>query len=204
MFTGVKIMKREHEKFFNAYLSNFETHINLVSMDILDSAIRAIEECILAGKRIYICGNGGSAAIADHFVCDFMKGLGTDTGLRVKINCLNSNISIYSAISNDIEFEEVFSYQINAMAEANDLLITVSSSGNSENIIRALVKANEINMRTIALSGFDGGRSKCSDIHINVPATNYGVVEDSHHFLLHMIVQFLRTKYTQDEKNLIL
>ena len=197
-------MIKEHEKFFNAYLRNFEEHMNLISMNALDCAIRAIEECILAGKRIYICGNGGSAAIADHFVCDFMKGLGTGTELRVKINCLNSNIPIYSAISNDIEFEEVFSYQINAMAEANDLLITVSSSGNSENIFRALVKANELNMRTIAFSGFDGGRSNCSDIHINVPATNYGIIEDAHHFLLHMIVQFLRTKYTQDEKNLVL
>ena len=197
-------MKESVNLFFNGYLNNFVTNIEKVSLACVSRALFTVEQCILNNGTIYICGNGGSAAIADHFVCDFMKGLSTDTSLKVKIFCLNSNMPIYSAISNDLSFEKVFSYQINALCSKDDILITVSSSGNSQNIIEAIHAAKSLGLKTISLSGFGGGRSVESDIHINVPASNYGVIEDAHHFLLHMMVQYLRVRHSKNKSEIVL
>jgi len=102
-------------------------------------------------------------------------------------------VELITAIGNDIDFAEIFAYQVRTAARAGDALMTISSSGNSENIVRAIEWARRENIKTIAMTGFDGGRSaKLADINIYVPAQNYGVVEDIHQSIMHILAQYVR------------
>ncbi len=180
-----------------AYWSVYADHLAAAAKGVDPAAMQAaadlITETIRADRWVYACGNGGSAAIANHLHCDFTKGVATDTPYRPRIVSLSANVETMLAIGNDISFADIFSYQLRQAARPGDLLITVSSSGDSENIVRAIewAKANE--MRSIALTGFSGGRSKSlADVSIHVPAGNYGVVEDLHQSMMHVLAQFIR------------
>ncbi len=142
---------------------------------------------------IWSCGNGGSAAIANHLVCDHTKGVHTDTGLRPRVHSLSATIELITAIANDIGYADVFVYQLRLAARPGDTLVTISSSGDSENIVRAAAWARENKIPVIAMTGFSGGRSAAlADIHLHVAATNYGLVEDAHQSLMHVLAQYLR------------
>ena len=114
---------------------------------------------IKANKTIFVCGNGGSHAIANHYVCDYFKVLSQETNLRVKIKSLCSDDSLISAISNDFSYDDVFSYQAERLMEKGDILILISSSGNSKNIKKVLQFTNK-KIKTIGLCGFKGGYLK--------------------------------------------
>jgi phosphoheptose isomerase len=142
---------------------------------------------------IYTCGNGGSAAIANHLVCDHQKGIQNNTHYRPKVVSLSSNIELITAIGNDISFSDIFLYPLRTAARKGDLLITISSSGDSENIVRAITWANQNGIDTIAFTGFFGGRSSLiADVNLHVPAHNYGVVEDIHQSFMHILAQYAR------------
>ena len=146
-----------------------------------------------AGKRIYSCGNGGSAAIANHLVCDCLKGIRTDSTIRPKVHSFSTTVELITAIVNDIGSEEMFSFQLSSMAEEGDLLIAISSSGASPNIIKALELANSMGVRTIAMTGFAGGKSRqVADVSLHVDCDNYGIVEDLHQSLMHILAQYCR------------
>lgn len=154
----------------------------------------ALLAAAIQGKRmIYACGNGGSAATSGHLLCDFLKGIQTDTMLRPRVVSLASHIELITAIANDIAYEEIFAYQLRTMAAPGDVLITISASGNSENIVRALDWAKANSVGTIAMTGFAGGRSaRLADINLHVAAENYGIVEDIHQSMMHAFAQYLR------------
>ena len=118
-----------------------------------------IGEAIRGRRVIYACGNGGSAAISGHLMCDFLKGIQTNTALRPRVVSLASHLELITAIANDINYAEVFAFQLKTMAEPGDVLITISSSGNSENIVRAIDWSRQNGVGTIAMTGFAGGRS---------------------------------------------
>lgn len=150
-------------------------------------------DAIKAKRMIYACGNGGSAAISGHLLCDFLKGIQTDTALRPRVVSLASHLELITAIANDIDYAEIFSYQLKTMAAPGDVLITISSSGNSENIVRAIDWARQNRVGSIAMTGFSGGRSaKLADINLHVMAENYGIVEDIHQSMMHAFAQYLR------------
>lgn len=166
----------------------------------LDLAVFILTDAIEKDATIFICGNGGSAAIANHMVCDHQKGLSSDTRLRPKVISLSSNVEVMTAVSNDIGFADVFAFPLRLHARSGDVLITISSSGNSENIVRALDAASALKMKTVALTGFDGGRSRhMADAAIHVTAWNYGVVEDVHQACMHVLAQFLRHRLIPQE-----
>jgi len=159
----------------------------------ITKAVVMLDEAVRGRHTVFACGNGGSAAIANHLLCDFLKGIQTDTLLRPSVTSLSSSLELITAIANDIAYEEVFVYQLRTLAEPGDLLITISSSGNSENIVRALNWSRDNGVRSIALTGFDGGRSRTlADVNLHVAAHNYGIVEDIHQSLMHIMAQFLR------------
>ena len=152
-----------------------------------------IGDAIRRRRMIYACGNGGSAAISGHLLCDFHKGVQTDTALRPRVMSLASHLELITAIANDISYAEVFAYQLRTVAEPGDVLISISSSGNSENIVRAIDWARRNGVGTIAMTGFAGGRSgKLADVNLHVAAENYGIVEDIHHSMMHALAQYLR------------
>jgi D-sedoheptulose 7-phosphate isomerase len=181
-------------------LNNFvEDYIELLSKSILSTNVNNLEKSckeilrrIKNKKTIYVCGNGGSAAIANHYVVDFLKFFKDKTNLKPKILSLSNNIETITAISNDINYKNVFSYQLDNYYNKGDLLILVSSSGNSKNIIELVKFAKKNKIQTIGFSGFNGGYLKKNcNISLNINAKNYGISEDAHHILMHIQLQYL-------------
>jgi D-sedoheptulose 7-phosphate isomerase len=164
-----------------------------VDQDAANRAADLLETAFSGGHTVFACGNGGSAAIANHLLCDFLKGVQTDTKLRPRVISLANSIELITAIANDIAYEEIFAYQLRTLARAGDVLITISASGNSENIVRAVRWAHDNGVGSIALTGFDGGRSAgLADVNLHVQASNYGIVEDVHQSLMHILAQYMR------------
>jgi D-sedoheptulose 7-phosphate isomerase len=179
--------------FFSDYRDALARAAASVSAEALDSAQALLSAAIERDAVVYACGNGGSAAISNHLVCDHSKGLSADTGLRPRVHSLSCNIEVLTAIANDVSYGDVFSHQLALAARPGDLLITISSSGNSENVVRALQRAKDNGLSSIAMTGFAGGRSAgLADVNLHVDSDNYGVVEDVHQSLMHVLAQFLR------------
>ncbi len=179
--------------FFSDYREALARAAASVPADALDSAQALLSAAIERDAVVYACGNGGSAAISNHLVCDHSKGLSADTGLRPRVHSLSCNIEILTAIANDVSYGDVFSHQLALVARPGDLLITISSSGNSENVVRALQWARDNGLSSIAMTGFAGGRSVgLADVNLHVDSDNYGVVEDVHQSLMHVLAQYLR------------
>lgn len=149
---------------------------------------------------VYSCGNGGSAAIANHLVCDHSKLVQTDTPLMPRVVSLSSTVEMITAIGNDISFDEIFLYQLRSLARPGDVLITISSSGNSENIVRAAAWAKENEVAVISMTGFSGGRSAgLADVNLHVTADNYGIIEDVHQALMHILAQYVRQAHMDEQ-----
>lgn len=162
-------------------------------------AAALITKTIQASGRIYSCGNGGSAAIANHLVCDCLKGIRTNTTIKPQVYSLSTTVETITAIGNDIGYEQIFRFQLESLAHECDLLIAISSSGGSPNIIEALEFAKDAGMKTIAMTGFSGGEAaKLADISLHVAIENYGVVEDLHQSLMHLLSQYVRQQHLTD------
>lgn len=164
----------------------------------LSRAAAAMVAAIRRGQCLYVCGNGGSAAIANHMVCDILKGARTGDdaagrGLRPRIVSLSSQVELITAIANDLDYADIFVYPLRSLARPGDALIAVSASGNSENVVRALAWAGDNGLTRIALTGFTGGRAAgLTDIHLHIPSDDYGIVEDLHQAILHVLTRYLR------------
>lgn len=188
-------------EYFSDYRTRLQQALDTLDMQALERAATALDDAISNGRTVYVCGNGGSTAIANHWVCDFMKGLRTHTDLLPKIVSLASNMELSFAIANDMEFAEVFVYPLSALAQKGDVLLTISSSGNSENIVRAIEWAKANGVTTISLDGFSGGRAhSTADISLHIVAHNYGLVEDAHHAIMHMLAHYLRMNHMRPEQ----
>ena len=185
-------MRIKIQSFLESYLQTLHNSILKSDIKKLEKATLLIKRTSQKKKTIFVCGNGGSAAIANHYVCDYLKFLRQKSNLKPKVISLSSNIETITAISNDINYDQVFKYQAESLFEKNDLLIIISSSGNSKNIKEVLKFAKQRKVKVIGFSGFDGGfLKKKSDISIHVDAKNYGISEDAHHILMHVMLQYL-------------
>jgi len=184
------------QDYFEAYRAQIARAWSSVDASCVARAAALIRDCLERDGIIYACGNGGSAAIANHLLCDFQKGIQTGTTRKPRVVSLSSHLELITAIANDISYDDVFSYQLRTMARAGDLLITISSSGNSENIVRAARWAKDNAIPTVALVGFSGGRSATiADVAVHVDAENYGIVEDVHQSMMHLFAQYLRQSW---------
>lgn len=178
------------------YWKNYYTDYCQAIAKVDASAIEAASEEILAaynrGSRIYIMGNGGSAASASHIICDFNKGVSLGLDKRFNFISLCDSVSTMTALSNDISYEDVFKCQIENNITSDDLLIAISGSGNSKNIIKAVDYAKTRSTKVIGLSGYSGGQLKeKSDISIHFPLNDMQKSEDAHMMILHMIAQYV-------------
>jgi len=181
------------------YFSSCADAARSVSSDSLARAAEILSTAYADGRWVYACGNGGSAAISGHLTCDHNKGVRTDTTLLPRVSSLSGNVELLTAIANDICFEDVFVYQLQGVARPGDVLITISSSGDSENVVRAVEWARANGMHTIAMTGFGGGRSaRLAEVNLHVQGDNYGVIEDVHQSLMHILAQFIRQKHMSD------
>lgn len=189
------------EDYFHAYSDNIAQAWRSVDPSAIARGAKLLNDCLDRDGIIYACGNGGSAAIANHLLCDFQKGLQTNTTLKPRVVSLSAHLELITAIANDISYDDIFLYQLRTMARPGDVLMTISSSGNSENIVRAADWAKKNNIPTISLVGFSGGRSaQIADVSIHVAAENYGIVEDVHQSVMHLFSQYLRqARMTPDD-----
>lgn len=186
--------------YFDGYAGDMIRAINSIDRISLDAAQTMLTSAIARDAAIYACGNGGSAAISNHLVCDHAKGVGTDTGLRPRVHSLSAGVELLTALANDVDYAEVFAGQLAYLGRTGDVLITISSSGDSENVVRAVRWAKANRLSTIALTGFTGGRTAAeADISLHVEANNYGIVEDVHQMLMHVLAQFIRQAHMPAE-----
>ena len=150
-------------------------------------------EAYTRDARMFSCGNGGSASIANHMQCDHLKGIRNTTDLTPRVLSLSTNVELLTAIANDVGYENVFVYQLQSQSRPGDVLIAVSSSGRSPNIVQALTWARDNGVRGIAITGFDGGQARmAAEVSIHVDCTNYGIVEDVHQGIMHALAQYIR------------
>ena len=164
-----------------------------LDVSTLEPIADILAQAIKSEKVICFIGNGGSAAIANHLLCDFSKGIASDTELSPRVVSFASSPEIITALGNNVSFDEIYSEQVRKFCRPGDVLFSISSSGNSPDIVNAISAAKEKDVTTVALTGFDGGRSRTlADYSIHVQAENYGVVEDMHQSLLHILAQHIR------------
>ena len=151
-----------------------------------------IHRCWIEKQQVFICGNGGSAGNAIHLANDFLYGIAKRPGGGLRVSALSSNPSVITCLANDIGYDKVFSEQLSVMANPNDLLIVLSGSGNSPNIVAALEQAKAMNVKSYAILGFSGGRSKqIADVPIHFPINDMQVAEDLQLIVGHMLMQWL-------------
>jgi D-sedoheptulose 7-phosphate isomerase len=159
-----------------------------IPLDQVAEAIRVLARAREEERGIFVCGNGGSAATASHFVCDMVKGASFGRPKRFRIQCLSDSMPTITAYSNDLSYDHVFVEQLRNFARPGDVLVAISGSGNSPNVLRAVEYANSIGCFTIGLSGRDGGRlASLSQLSIHVPEPHMGRIEDAHLHVCHMI-----------------
>lgn len=179
--------------YFDSYAEEMSRAAKTIDPATLDRAARIMLEAYLSGARMFSCGNGGSASIANHMQCDHTKGVRTDTDLSPQVQSLSTNIELLTAVANDIGYENVFVYQLQSQSAPGDVLVAVSSSGRSANIVRALTWARDSGLRTVAITGFDGGVARAvAEVSIHVDCTNYGIIEDLHQAIMHALAQYIR------------
>ncbi len=174
------------------YIEMEKKVLDSLSAESVSDVMNILEEARLKGKRIFICGNGGSASTSSHFECDFNKGVSYDQKIKYDFECLSDNVPMMMAIANDIGYHDIFVVPLRNKLKSGDVVIGISGSGNSENVVRALRYGNEAGAETIALVGYDGGKMKSvakHNIHVNVD--NMQIVEDVHLILNHMMMFIL-------------
>ncbi len=187
-------------KSYFEYLGNVLKNINLLE---IDAFIKALLRARDQGSAIFFIGNGGSAATASHFANDIA--IGTNSYIKpFRAMSLTDNMAIISAIGNDFGYEEIFSRQLSVLAKAGDILVGISASGNSPNLVKAFECAKLNQVETVAITAFDGGKlKKMADLNIHVATEKgeYGPAEDAHMILDHLIGAYLmRYIFTQQSK----
>jgi len=177
----------------DAYFKHYALASSTINKAKLAEAATILMNVYKNSKTLYVCGNGGSAAISNHLACDHGKLLATDTDLRPKVQSLSTNIEVITAIANDISYDQVFVHQLKLLANPGDVVMTVSSSGDSENVVQAAAWAQDFGLDVISMTGFSGGRTgKIANVNLHVDSDNYGIIEDVHQSLMHLLGQYLR------------
>jgi D-sedoheptulose 7-phosphate isomerase len=177
-----------YSDFSAEYRNRLSAALQSINVDAVSGAIAALAEARDQGRRIFVCGNGGSASTASHFACDMVKGASFNCETRFRIMALTDSLPTITAYSNDVSYDCIFVEQLKNFAEPGDLVMAISGSGNSANVVKALEYANSIRCTTVALTGRDGGKlGPLATIHVNVPEPHMGRIEDGHMIVCHMM-----------------
>lgn len=182
------------DKLFQSYKSRIDYALDTISLNELETSIKIISGSSKNNGKIWLIGNGGSAATASHFATDLSRCTGEN---RQPISAISlcDNLGLITAIGNDFSFQDIFIKQLQNLGKAGDLLISISASGNSKNLIKAVEFANALSISTLSLVGFDGGALQElseNSIHVKTNIGDYGVAEDCHSIICHYISSQLR------------
>jgi D-sedoheptulose 7-phosphate isomerase len=174
------------------YFRTVQDLINHVPYEAVDAVVDVLMQANRAGQTVFICGNGGSAATATHFACDLAKRPNVTGQPRFRVISLTDNNALMTALSNDISYDAVFSEQLLPLVRPNDVVIGISGSGNSKNVLNAMQVAKDAGAITIGFSGYNGGKLKTMvdySVHINLDVM--AIVEDVHLMVEHAICERL-------------
>lgn len=175
-------------KFPDLYRAELHKTIDSIDTDSVEQVIEILREARNAGRHIFICGNGGSASTASHFACDIVKGASFNREKRFKIMALTDQLPTLTAYANDVSYDCVFAEQLKNFAQPGDVVMAISGSGNSPNVLQAIEYANSIQCTTVGMSGRDGGKlAQIAKINVKVPVAHMGRIEDAHMIVCHMI-----------------
>jgi D-sedoheptulose 7-phosphate isomerase len=182
------------------YLDRLQIAVGAVAPKALENMYNDLSRTWDDGKRVYLCGNGGSAGNAIHLANDFIFGAGRSRGIGLRAEALPANQSVISCLANDIGYEEIFAEQLRVKGEKDDVLIVLSGSGNSPNILRALEVGRKIGMSSHAILGFDGGKAlSMADNVLHVKIDDMQIAEDAQVIIGHLMMQWL-CGFTHDDK----
>lgn len=182
-----------------SYISHLQGVLERLTLADVRHSIDAIMEAYRAEKQIFVIGNGGSASTASHLACDLGKGTSVPGKPRFRVISLTDNVATMSAWSNDVSYEDVFVEQLKNLVNPGDVVIGISASGNSENVIRAIQHARDIGCKTIGWSGFGGGiLAAICDVNVVVDSDRYGPVEDVHLILNHVLHAWIQEEFASN------
>ena len=190
---------RTASEFAKSYIHGLKGVLDRLPLKPVEEIIQAIEQAQKERRQVFVIGNGGSAATASHMMNDLCKGTlghkGDAPWPRLRVIALTDNVSLMTAWANDTDYDRIFSEPLKNLAQRGDLLIAISASGNSPNIIAAVEAAKHLGVKVIGLAGFGGGKlSKLADVSFVVASDEYGPVEDAHMILDHIITGYLYEK----------
>ena len=178
--------------YLREYVATLHDGVSQLSDEDLEAAFGLLEDAAERGSNVYVAGNGGSAAIADHLCCDWMKGTHVEHLPALQVVSFTANAPLLTALANDFGYEASFEKQVEMQGKAGDVLVLVSSSGNSPNVVRAAEAAKRRGMSVIGMTGFGGGKlATAANVSLHIPVNNYGIAEDSHQMLMHVFAQCL-------------
>jgi D-sedoheptulose 7-phosphate isomerase len=174
--------------FSESYKQQLIETIDKIDDGKVNEAARWLAQARDEGRHIFVCGNGGSASTASHFACDIVKGASYQRDKRFRIMALTDSLPTLTAYSNDVSYDCVFTEQLRNFAQTGDVVMAISGSGNSPNVLSAVEFANSAGCKTIALTGRDGGKlGRLAQLNIQVPVQHMGRIEDAHLIICHMI-----------------
>lgn len=174
------------------YFSRLKTTLDCINKEDIETVMNVLVEAKEGDKQIFIMGNGGSATTASHFVCDFNKGISLGKEKKFKFICLNDNVPSLMAYGNDLSYDDIFLYPLITYFNPGDVVIGISGSGNSNNVVKALKYAIVNEGVTIGLTGFDGGKVKMlCKYNVHIPIDDMQITEDLHIVLDHCMMKIL-------------
>ena len=173
------------------YLKDLRAALDALDLEQVQAARQLIGAARDQGRQVFLCGNGGSAATASHMANDLGKGASYGRDSRFRVIALTDNVSWMTALANDINYEAIFAEQLRNLGQAGDVLVAISGSGNSQNVLNAVEVAREKGMKTIGWTGFDGGKlAGLADLSIVAGSHHMGRVEDIHTILMHLVCYY--------------
>ena len=174
------------------YFSTVQALLSDIPFDAVDAVVDLLMDAARDGRTVYICGNGGSAATSTHMACDLAKRPVVPGQPRLRVVALTDNVAIMTALSNDTSYDEVFAEQLRPLVRPGDVVIGISGSGNSRNVLNAMRVAHDAGALTVGFCGYDGGQLKdLADYPVHVPSSVMAMVEDVHLMLEHAICEQL-------------
>jgi D-sedoheptulose 7-phosphate isomerase len=177
------------------YISTLQQTIDQLPKQLIADVVDVLQDARIRGNNVFIMGNGGSASTASHFVCDLAKNTRYEGLPHFRVIGLTDNMAIFSAYANDEGYESVFSQQLSSLIQPRDVVIAISASGNSKNVITAIEEAQKHNVITVGFTGFDGGRlGQMVNINVHVKSNIIEHVEDIHLMLEHIIVKTIKER----------
>jgi D-sedoheptulose 7-phosphate isomerase len=185
-------MRMSDQDFFANYANRFQAILYQYNWSNVTKLAQDMKKCWIAKNQVFICGNGGSAGNAIHLANDYLYGIAKRSGAGMRVNALSSNPAVLTCLGNDIGYDRIFAEQLAVQGQESDLLIVLSGSGNSPNIIAALEQAKKSRMKSYAILGFDGGACKTlADVAIHFSVDDMQIAEDLQLVVGHMLMQWL-------------